>query len=174
MDNADPDLPPVAPEQAVERLEAAVGPLDCFTYTSHSDRPERRKFRVVARTSRDISREEARALFVLLDAAAFGQQGDAAIYDPGDFLFALPFHTETIERDGAPLDVDAILAEVPGREAEPDLWRKFAPKEARREARTATPEEASRLRAAMRRHEVRQGFCGIDDPAVFNPERAGL
>ncbi len=171
VDNADDTRPIVTPEEVAERLLAEFGPLSLFTYTSHSDRPEKRKFRVCTETDRDIAREEAGAMFVWLDRHVFGGQGDASIYDPADFLFAPPHRSEALERDGKPLAVDPLLWRVPNREKDPDLWSKFGPsQEERREVRAPTPEEAAAMRAKIAAIETRTGFGGIDDPRVFNPD----
>lgn len=171
IDNKYDTRPRVTQDEVAERLHRLVGdkrPVEHFTYTSYSSSDERRKFRLLGETDRNLTRREMLDIFVLADERVFGGQGDGSIHDRGDFVYGPPHHTEVTVVHGAPLPVDALLAQARDlRAARPELWAPF--EKAAKPALTATPEELEATRARMADHSARLEFGGIDDPAVFNP-----
>lgn len=175
IDNKGDGLPHTAEAGLADRVAAACGwPVRFFTYTTWSSLPDHRKFRVVFDTSRWLTREEMLRCHVALNELVYGRQGDASIYDPGDMIFGPPHDAEATRHEGAPLDVDRLLAlEAALREAEPEaIAARYDPKPrvvARRAVAPLTPEREAAARARIADAAVRTGFLGIDDPAVFNP-----
>jgi hypothetical protein len=111
VDNANPNQPIVTLVEVAERLNARFGPTPFFLYTSFSHTTGKPKFRVVIDISRDIRRAEMLRIGLYLNWTVFGQQADLSIYDPGDFLFAPPYQTTSLDHlQGTPLDVDGTLA----------------------------------------------------------------
>ncbi|MBL6082675.1 hypothetical protein JMJ56_32445 [Belnapia sp. T18] len=150
-------------------LMPARQPVEHFTYTTYSSSVERRKFRLVVETDRDLTRTEQRDICVLLNERVFNEQADGSIYDPGDHLYGPPYQTEITIAHGVPIAVDAFLAMARAlRMQRPELWVPFEKKEARM-IRGATLKEAAVVPVRMIDRSPRSDFGGINDPAVFNP-----
>lgn len=110
VDNANAAHPVVSMETVASKLTAACGPLNFFMYTSFSDTERKPKFRVVIETDRNISRAEMLKIALYLNETAFDYQADLSIYDPGDFVFAPPHQSLSLEQlSGNALAVDDIL-----------------------------------------------------------------
>jgi hypothetical protein len=149
-------------------LVAGQTSIEHFTYTTYSSLAERRKFRLIVETDRNVSRTEQRDIFVLLNERAFGGQGDGSIYDPGDHLYGPPYNTGITVTHGAPLPVDALLQMARDLRTErPELWVPF--QRCAKTARSVTPEELAAMKARMADRSARTEFRGIEDPGVFNP-----
>jgi hypothetical protein len=173
IDNKDDGRPFVSEAQVAAEMASLMPgqqPVEHFTYTSFSSSTERRKFRLICETDRDLTRAEQRDTFILLNERVLGAQGDGSIYDPGDHLYGPPHHTEITVVRGVPLPIDLLLAEARQLRAErPELWSPFAKKESRA-TRAATPEELVEMRARMANQSAPLNFGGIADPFVFNPD----
>lgn len=170
VDNADESRPKVT-QKAVTAALKAQG-WSCFTYSSFSSKPRHQKFRTVIDTTRPITRKEAGELFVLLNTTVFGAQGDAAIYDPADYLYAPPHGSTTTQHEGQPLDVDASLATLADlRTNDPAAW---APLTLRRaSAAVLTPEQAAAHAAtlvALNAATDAREWIADDNPHVVRPE----
>lgn len=175
IDNKLDDRPHVSEAMAAAGLASLLlgkPSVEHFTYTSFSHTPGRRKVRLVAATDRDVTRAESADLFVLINEVVLGGQGDASIYDAGDMIYAPPHRTEITVTNGVPLPIDALLERARRLKAErPELSKPFQ-KQAK-PVRAAAPEELAAMHARIADRSAREGFGGIDDPAVFNPAWRG-
>jgi hypothetical protein len=174
VDNNESGKPYVTMEDVAANLAKEGLAPSFFLYTSYSHTPEKPKFRVVIDIDRDISRMEMLRMFIWLNWAVLGGQGDPSIYDPGDFIFAPPFQTETREvLSGTPLSVEDILARHDWlRQEHPDSWRAYIerqqPKVCKAKPRVLSPEERQRIDARLQDASVRPEIT-ITNPAIFNP-----
>jgi hypothetical protein len=180
VDNKRDDCAHVTEEEIAHRLaDETGGAVRFFTYTSFSSTPRRLKFRAVMDTTREITRVEMRRVHLWMQERVLKRQGDDAIYDDGDMVFAPPRVYEATDWPGAPLDIDDILArEAALHEADPALRERYAEllgekksreKQGSKPARELTPEERSVIQAKIADVRTRTAFTGIDDPLVFNP-----
>lgn len=178
VDNNDPTQPLVSMAEVAAKLtEHGLAP-NHFLYTSYSHTPEKPKFRVVMEIDRDITRAEMLRMFIWMNWAILGGQGDPSIYDAGDFIFAPPHHTETREfMSGAPLAVDDILVrEGVLRQTEPTCWTGYLTQQEPRESpqkRTLSAEEQQQLAARIADMSVRPEVT-IQNSVIFNPAWDGL
>lgn len=173
VDNSDADKPIVTMEDVAANLAKHGLTPSYFCYTSYSHTPEKPKFRVVVEIDRDITRAEMLRMFVWLNWAVLGGQGDPSIYDTGDFIFAPPHSTQTRESmSGGPLGVDDILArEATLRQTVPECWASYIThQQPRKQAqpRTLTPAEQQQIDARIADLSARPEIT-ISNPAIFNP-----
>jgi hypothetical protein len=178
VDNAIAGRPMISMDDVARNLAAHNLTPSFFTYTSYSHTPEKPKFRVVISIDRYVTREEMLRMFVWFNDAILGGQGDASIYDPGDFLFAPPHQTLTSESmDGAPLEVDDILArETELRQSRPDLWASYIEQRQPKKspsARVLTVEQVQKIEA-RKADQTRRPEISINNRDVFNPAWTGL
>lgn len=121
------------PAERRTSVEAALAVWDgysAFSYTSSSHTPEHHKFRLLLETSRDIEPDEYPRIWrwVKARAAEAGHVLDDAAKDASR-LWYVPVRREgrefvTIRQEGRPLDVDAILKEVPAEPPKKREWKK--------------------------------------------------
>ena len=168
VDNANPDQQHVTRADVKLKLQA-LG-LSYFGYTSYSHTSAQEKFRVIVDLDRDVTRSELLRLAVFLDWNVFGHQADMSIYDPGDCLFAPPFHCETFSMlDGAPLVVDQTLADLELlQKEEPSCWsRTIARQQPVKRAKLVPIDDA--VQESRRADRTVRPEISIDSPDVFNP-----
>lgn len=178
VDNDTPGMPIISMDEVARNFSAHGLNTSFFTYTSFSHTPEKPKFRLVIAIDRLITRTEMLRMFVWINATILGGQGDASIYDPGDFIFAPPHQTLTSESmDGLPLAVDDILRhEIALRLTRPDLWASYfeqrQPK-VPRVPRALTAEQAQQIELRKADMTCRPEI-GIASHDVFNPAWTSL
>lgn len=169
IDNSNENHPLVSMEAVTASLDA-LG-VRHFSYTSFSHTPEKPKFRVVIETDRDLARSEMLCLAIYLDRKVFGQQADLSIYDPGDFLFAPPYGTTTIERmDGEALCVDEALEALASLLRDnPEVWSRYIeesqPKAPKAKRSQQSAKDVSSLPISP---EIRDEI-NMSNSCVFNP-----
>jgi hypothetical protein len=169
VDNNNPSRPMVSMEATATALES-LG-VRHFMYTSYSHTSEQPKFRAVIEIDRPVTRGEMLRLAIFLNWTSFGQQADLSIYDPGDFIFAPPYRSTTVERiDGGPLRVDDILAQQRElQQTHPESWTTYIEVKQPKPPRTPkTVVQALDGEAHMADLSVRPEI-GIENPRVFNP-----
>ncbi|WP_144440011.1 hypothetical protein [Methylobacterium sp. AMS5] len=174
VDNSDYGRPTVTMEEVATALDG----LGCayFMYTSFSHSPAKPKFRVVIDVDRDMTRPETLRVAIWLNWTAFGRQADLSIYDPGDFVFAPPNVSTTMEHLNAPpLSVDAALArQTLTQEHHPGSWTAYVEvKQPKPPKEAPSPEQVTAMLQRRADRTIRPDI-GLDNPAVFNPAWADM
>jgi hypothetical protein len=176
VDNATEAQPMVTMEEVAANLNALGSPFSFFLYTSFSHTDTKPKFRVVIETDRDISRAEMQRLAIYLNWEAFGQQADLSIYDPGDFVFAPPHRTISLDQSqGGPMDVGAMLKQQVTLQAEQpeSVARYTVAKQPRVPKKQPSAARLQKMAANALDRSVRPGV-NFSNPSVFNPFWADL